>query len=91
MNDKEKQEISVLGRLFCFEALLLLMGVFSLVSGIYNGAATQLFWGVAIIVGAVILHFVKKRDWKAHFEELERQRQAEDERRRRSKEDGNGH
>jgi hypothetical protein len=91
MKDKEKQEISVLGRLFCLEALLLLMGVFSLVSGVLTGTLTQLFWGVAIIAGAVILHFVKKRDWKAHFEELEREKQADDERRRQNREKTDGH
>jgi len=90
MNDREKQEVSVLGRLFCLEALILFMGVFSLVSGVLTSTLTQLFWGVAIIVGAVILHFVKKRDWKAHFEELEREKQADDERRRQDRENTDG-
>jgi hypothetical protein len=72
MDNKEKQEISVIGRLFSIEAFLLLMGIASLVSGIATGEAMQLFWGVMIIGGSVILHFVRKKDWKKHWEEQER-------------------
>ncbi|WP_243370569.1 hypothetical protein [Geotalea sp. SG265] len=70
--DKEKQEISLIGRLFSLEALLILMGIFCLVSGVTTGEATQVFWGVMIIGGAVVLHFVRKKDWKKHWEEQER-------------------
>jgi hypothetical protein len=88
-NDKAKQEISVIGRLFCLEALLLLMGLVSLGSGIYTGQLTQLFWGGMISGGAIALHFVRKKDWKKHWEEQERQRQLYEERRRAEKEQGN--
>jgi hypothetical protein len=71
-NDKQKQEVSLIGRLFSMEALLLLMGLFSLISGIRTGELTQIFWGVLIISGAIILHFVRKKDWKKHWEEQER-------------------
>ena len=71
-NDKERQEVSLIGRIFCIEALLILMGVFSFVSGIRNSAAVQIFWGVMIMSGAVVLHFVRKKDWKKHWEEQER-------------------
>ena len=70
--DKEKQEISVIGRLFSIEALLILMGLACLVSGIMTGASIQLFWGAMIIGGSVLLFFVKKKDWKKHWEEQER-------------------
>ncbi len=69
--DKEKQEISLIGRLFCIEALLLLMGIVSLVSGLITGEAVQLFWGVMIIGGSITLYFVRKKDWKKHWEEKE--------------------
>lgn len=89
--DKEKQEISVIGRLFSIEALLLLMGIVSLVSGIVTGEATQLFWGGMIIGGAVILYFVKKKDWKKHWEEQEQLRQQYEQKARERKErDGAG-
>ena len=74
--DKVKQEVSLVGRLFSMEALLLLMGLFSLGSGIYTGELTQLFWGVTIMVGAIGLHFVRKKDWKSHWEEQDRLRAA---------------
>src|ERR1700674_431025 len=70
--DKEKQEVSIIGRLFSIEALLVVMGLVCLVSGIMTGASIQLFWGAMIIGGSVILFFVKKKDWKKHWEEQER-------------------
>jgi hypothetical protein len=87
MDDKAKQEVSIIGRLFCIEALLLLMGLFSLGSGIYTGELTQLFWGVLIGGGAVVLHFVRKKDWKKHWEEQELMHRAMQERRKREKEE----
>lgn len=81
--DKEKQEISLIGRLFSLEALLIVMGLFSLVSGIMSGKVIQIFWGVMIVGGAVILYFVKKKDWKRHWEEQERLRRAYEQRRER--------
>jgi flagellar biosynthesis component FlhA len=90
MDNKEKQEISLIGRLFSMEALLILMGLFSLVSGIRSGKAVQIFWGVAILVGAVALYFVKKKDWKKHWEEEEARHQAYQEHLKREKEKSDG-
>lgn len=84
--DKEKQEISVIGRLFSIEALLLLMGIASLVSGIVTGEVIQLFWGGLIIAGSVILYFVKKKDWKKHWEEQEQFKQLYEQKMRERKE-----
>ncbi len=84
--DKEKQEISLIGRLFTVEVLIILMGIVSLVYGIVNGTEINIFWGVIILVGAVALHFVRKKDWKAHWEEQERKQQAYQEMKRREKE-----
>ena len=49
--DKENQEISVLGRLLCMEALIFLMGLVSLGYGIVNGASMSIFFGVFILCG----------------------------------------
>lgn len=88
--DKEKQEISIIGRLLSMQTLLLVMGIFSLVSGIVTGEVIQLFWGVMIICGSVVLYFVRKKDWKKHWEEQERiaelYRQKEQERKERDAE-----
>ncbi|KAF0218668.1 MAG: hypothetical protein FD174_2761 [Geobacteraceae bacterium] len=86
--DKERQEISLIGRLFSMEALLIVMGLFSLVSGIVNAATIQIFWGVVIIGGSVILYFVRKKDWKKHWEEQEQMRQEFLEKRKRDEEKG---
>ena len=92
--DKEKQEISVIGRLLSIEALLIVMGLVCLVSGIVTGESMQLFWGGMIIGGSVILYFVKKKDWKKHWEEQERiqkvymeMRRLEEEKKEREKKD----
>ncbi len=58
--DKERQEISLIGRIFCLEALLILMGLFSLISGIIRMQRTQIFWGVVAIGGALLLLFFRK-------------------------------
>ncbi len=73
--DKGKQEISLIGRLFSIEAFLILMGIVSLGYGIVNGTSINIFWGVMILGGSVVLHFVRKRDWKSHWEEQERLKQ----------------
>jgi len=86
MNEKETQEISLIGRIFCLEAVILLMGFASLVSWFYTRELTQLFWGIMITTGAVILHFVRKKDWKKHWEEQEKMKQVYDELERRKKE-----
>jgi flagellar biosynthesis component FlhA len=90
MNDKEKQEVSIIGRLFSMEALLFLMGCISLGSGFYTGEPTQYFWGVMIVGGAIVLHFVRKKDWKKHWEEQERLQELRKEQQRRSEEKHDG-
>jgi LPXTG-motif cell wall-anchored protein len=57
---KENQEISVLGRLVSLEALVLLMGVASLIYGLATGSAVNIIIG-ALIVAAAILLFRKWR------------------------------
>ena len=59
--EKERQEISLIGRIFSLEALLILMGLLSLLSGIIRMQRTQIFWGVVAIGGALLLLFVRKR------------------------------
>jgi len=54
-NDKEKQEISLIGRIFSLEVLLIVMGILSLISGIVYRNGMQMFWGVVVIFGGVLL------------------------------------
>jgi hypothetical protein len=85
VDDNAKTDGSLLSRLFCKELLILLVGLFMLGSGFYTGEEMQYFWGGTIIIGAVLLHFVRKKDWKQHWEDQERFHQAMEERRKREK------
>ncbi|HEY6873113.1 MAG TPA: hypothetical protein VI298_10350 [Geobacteraceae bacterium] len=84
--EKNNQEISVIGRLFSTEAFLILMGIVSLGYGIVNGTSINIFWGAMILGGSVVLHFVRKKDWKSHWEEQERLKQLYEAKKRERKE-----
>ena len=86
MNEKEKQEISLIGRIFSMEAFLILMGFAMLGAGFFTGDVMNYFWGGVILCGSVALHFVRKKDWKKHWEEQELLQQRYNERRRREQE-----
>jgi hypothetical protein len=88
MENETKVGGSVVSRILCKELLILLVGLFILGSGFYTGEAMQYFWGGTIVIGAVALYFVRKKDWKQHWEEQERLALALEERRRRQKEEG---
>ena len=75
-NDKQRQEVSLIGRILSMEMLLLLMGVASLIYGIVNGATMNIFWGIVIIPGVFILMKVRKKDWKKHWEDMEAEHKA---------------
>lgn len=75
-SNKQKQEISLVGRILSMEALLLVMGIASLVYGIANGIGVNIFFGVVIIPGVFFLAKVRKKDWKKHWEELEAEQRA---------------
>ncbi|HJV36819.1 hypothetical protein [Geomonas sp.] len=59
--DKEKLEISVLGRLASLEALVFLMGVASLVFGLVTGSLINILIGVIIVTAGVMLAWKWKR------------------------------
>lgn len=74
--DKERQEISLLGRLLSLEALLVLMAALSLVSGILAADPVRTACGVAILAALIFLlarRAMKRRAAKsAHPESKER-------------------
>ncbi|HET6420574.1 MAG TPA: hypothetical protein VFG19_10480 [Geobacteraceae bacterium] len=59
--DKEKQEISVLGRLFSLEALLVVMGAVSLISGAVRRNFTGLLLGSLILGGLLLFIIIRRR------------------------------
>jgi hypothetical protein len=85
--EKEQQELSVLGRLLSMEAFIFLMGLVSLGYGLTGGTGVNIFFGIFILGGSVVLYFVKKKDWKKHWEEQEAIKLRLDEIRKREKEE----
>ena len=72
MPDQASPPRSLLDRIFSIEGLLGLLGVCLLVMGIAAGEVIAIFWGALALLGLVALYFVRKKDWKAHWEEMER-------------------
>lgn len=87
MTEVKKQKGTLLEKVISMETLILLAGIFSLASGFYRGEPMQYFWGVMIIGGSIVLHFVRKKDWKKHWEEQD-QLQRRYEARRRVEQEG---
>ena len=77
--NKARQEVSLIGRIFSMEALILVMGCLSLVYGFGAGKEMSIFWGVVIIIGFFVLRMVRRKDWKKHWEEMEAERKARQE------------
>lgn len=74
--NKEIQESSLIGRILSMEALLMLMGIASLVYGIVYDMTMNIFWGVVIIPGVFVLHKIRKKDWTKHWQEMEAEHTA---------------
>jgi hypothetical protein len=74
--DKQRQEVSLIGRILSIEMLLLVMGVASLIYGIVNSQTMNIFWGIVIVPGVFILMKVRKKDWTKHWEEMEAEHRA---------------
>ena len=71
MPETETQKKSFINKILSMETLIFLAGIFSLCSGFYTGEPMQYFWGGMIICGSIVLHFVRRKDWKKHWEEQE--------------------
>ena len=68
---KQRQQPSLISRLLSIEAALLLMGLVSLVYGLKNDVMMNTFFGIVIIPGVFLLYKVRRKDWQAHWAELE--------------------
>lgn len=64
---------SLPGRIFSLEGLLLIVGIALLVFGVVDSSLIAFFWGAVVVVGQVALHFVRKKDWQAHWARMERE------------------
>jgi hypothetical protein len=59
--DKERQEISLVGRLLSLEALLVLMGALSLFSGVMAADPVRIASGLAILAALCLLLFRRRQ------------------------------
>ena len=59
--EKERQEITLIGRIFSLEALLIVMGLLSFVYGIIRVQRTQIILGAAAIACSMLILFVRKK------------------------------
>jgi hypothetical protein len=69
--EENKQPKSLLDKILSMETLIFLVGIMLIGSGFFTGEAMQYFFGGMIIIGSIALHFVRKKDWKKHWEEQE--------------------
>lgn len=77
----KSQKPSVLGTIFSAPFLLGLVGVGCMVYGVIDGfKVMQFFFGLCIVAGTTLLYFIRKKDWGAHWEEMDRIREAHEKR-----------
>lgn len=60
-HEKERQEITLIGRILSLEALLVLMGLLSLVSGITAHDALRLLLGLLILAVLALFIILRRR------------------------------
>lgn len=73
MNSPTPAPKSLPARIFSLEGLLVLAGISLLAVGLATGAVIAIFWGLLALAGQIALYFVRKRDWQAHWESVEKQ------------------
>ena len=80
MADKSQQQ-SLVSLIFSAPVLLGRVGVACMIYGVADGfRVMQFFFGLCIVGGSVALHFIRKKDWDAHWQELDRVREAHEKR-----------
>jgi len=61
--------------------LIFLVGCGFFFSALMTGDPLQYFWGGVIVTGSILLHLSRQKDWKRHWDELDRRRGAPRDRR----------
>lgn len=75
------QKKSLVSTIFSAPTLIGLVGIGCMTYGLANGINVMpLFFGICIVLGAVLLHFVRKKDWDAHWAEMDRIKQEHERR-----------
>ena len=78
---------TLLKRLFTTETAICCVGIGCMVYGAINGVVMPLFFGLCIVGGSVMLHFVRKKDWDAHWADMDRIRKEHEQRMAEEQED----
>ncbi|MHB8058158.1 MAG: hypothetical protein ACYDHC_09725 [Desulfuromonadaceae bacterium] len=76
----EIRKASLIGQILSMETLLLVLGIAVLTYGIANSMTMSIFWGCVIIPGVFILHHIRKTNWTKHWQEMEAEHKALEER-----------
>ncbi len=80
MGDKTEKK-SLASFIFSAPFLLGFIGVACIIYGVADGfRVMQFFFGICIVAGSFMLHAIRKKDWNAHWEDLERVRLAHEKR-----------
>ena len=75
------QKKSLISQIFSAPTLFCLVGIACILYGVVNGLNVMpLFFGICIVLGSVFLHFVRRKDWDAHWAEMDRVRQEHERR-----------
>jgi len=81
MTAEKQQQTSLVSLIFSAPVLLGLVGVACMIYGVADGfRVMQFFFGLCIVGGSVALHFIRKKDWDAHWAEMDRLRAADEKR-----------
>lgn len=72
---KEIVEASLIGKIFCVESMIFVMGCLLLWYGVSEWKPVSIFWGLMILVAFVVLKFARKKDWKKHWAEMDEEQQ----------------
>jgi hypothetical protein len=81
MQSETPPKKSLISLIFSTPTLIGLVGIGCMVYGLADGINVMpLFFGICIVLGCVLLHFVRKKDWDAHWDEMERIKQEHDRR-----------
>lgn len=70
-DSRERQQASLVGRIISLEAAILLIGLLSLGYGIIYQKVVSIFWGLLILLAFFCLLKVRKKNWKAHWAEMD--------------------
>ena len=87
MTAGSKGNRTLMQQVFGIETVILIVGLGCVIYGVAQGIKImQIFFGLCIVLGSFALRLVRKKDWDAHWAEMEKVRQAHEARMEQEKE-----